>query len=525
MADHQEKVPVSSSQAPSSSSLTPTTTPIAEELWLFAEERAQEILFAIQPMYLSERSRNEIINHLQTLMWERLGIEVFLFGSVPLKTYLPDGDIDLTVLTPYGMEENCAKALRNILEAERGESDFQVTDVQYIHAQVKVIKCTIRNVALDISFNQMAGLSALCFLEKVDRAFGRDHLFKRSIILIKAWCFYESRILGANSGLISTYALAILVLNIVNMSYSSVSGPLAVLYKFMDFYGSFDWENYCITVTGLVPISSFPDITETRNHEVFLDEKFFRECIESYSGPANVVEANRKYFPVKHYNILDPLKHSNNLGRSVSEGNAIRLRHCFRRGAQKLRDVLTFPGETVGWKLENFFGNSLDRNGKGQRQDVEEPVIPFGTGKADYSNLRGDFDGYFLCFIYGKWFHGESLHNWIPQGLDIRSWETVRWFMTRRRNFFNGRNLDGGSTSTSMPNKRKSKGTGTYIPEMGQQSYTGRSSSKPSTVTSLPSASQTHRCKKNPQTHKCKKDPQTHRCKKNPQTHQCKKNP
>lgn len=65
--------------------------------------------------------------------------QVFLFGSVPLKTYLPDGDIDLTVLTPYGMEENCAKALRNILEAERGESDFQVTDVQYIHAQVCLV--------------------------------------------------------------------------------------------------------------------------------------------------------------------------------------------------------------------------------------------------------------------------------------------------------------------------------------------------------------------------------------------------
>lgn len=84
MADHQEKVPVSLSQASSSSSLSPTTTPIGEELWLIAEERAQEILFAIQPMYLSERSRNEIINHLQTLMRERLGIEVRTFVEILL---------------------------------------------------------------------------------------------------------------------------------------------------------------------------------------------------------------------------------------------------------------------------------------------------------------------------------------------------------------------------------------------------------------------------------------------------------
>lgn len=62
--------------------------------------------------------------------------QVFLFGSVPLKTYLPDGDIDLTVLTPKDKEEDLARALYSMLEAEVGESDFQVTNVQYIPAQV-----------------------------------------------------------------------------------------------------------------------------------------------------------------------------------------------------------------------------------------------------------------------------------------------------------------------------------------------------------------------------------------------------
>ena len=64
---------------------------------------------------------------------------------------------------------------------------------------------------------------------QVDQLFGRDHLFKRSIILIKAWCYYESRILGANMGLFSTYALSILVLYIINLFHSSLSGPLSVI--------------------------------------------------------------------------------------------------------------------------------------------------------------------------------------------------------------------------------------------------------------------------------------------------------
>ena len=57
---------------------------------------------------------------------------------------------------------------------------------------------------------------------------GKDHLFKRSIILAKAWLYYESRILGARHGLISTYALETLVLYIVNLFHASLRGPLEV---------------------------------------------------------------------------------------------------------------------------------------------------------------------------------------------------------------------------------------------------------------------------------------------------------
>ena len=63
---------------------------------------------------------------------------------------------------------------------------------------------------------------------QVDRLIGKDHLFKRSIILVKAWCYYESRILGAHHGLISTYALETLVLYIFHLFHSSLDGPLAV---------------------------------------------------------------------------------------------------------------------------------------------------------------------------------------------------------------------------------------------------------------------------------------------------------
>jgi len=45
---------------------------------------------------------------------------------------------------------------------------------------------------------------------------------------VKAWCYYESRVLGAHHGLISTYALETLVLYIFNRYHRELHSPLEV---------------------------------------------------------------------------------------------------------------------------------------------------------------------------------------------------------------------------------------------------------------------------------------------------------
>lgn len=39
-----------------------------------------------------------------------------------------------------------------------------------IYLQVKIIKCLVENIVVDISFNQLGGLCTLCFLEEVNGA-------------------------------------------------------------------------------------------------------------------------------------------------------------------------------------------------------------------------------------------------------------------------------------------------------------------------------------------------------------------
>ncbi|KAK5777014.1 hypothetical protein PVK06_044979 [Gossypium arboreum] len=58
---------------------------------------------------------------------------------------------------------------------EEGEEEEVVEEVVigvrlikgYYGNEVKIVKCTVNDIPVDISFNQTAGLSALCFLEKV----------------------------------------------------------------------------------------------------------------------------------------------------------------------------------------------------------------------------------------------------------------------------------------------------------------------------------------------------------------------
>lgn len=61
--------------------------------------------------------------------------QVFPFGSFPLKTYLPDGDIDLTVINHEDEEENLAKEICTILECAN-DLIYQVKDIEHIRAQV-----------------------------------------------------------------------------------------------------------------------------------------------------------------------------------------------------------------------------------------------------------------------------------------------------------------------------------------------------------------------------------------------------
>ncbi|KAL7604813.1 hypothetical protein Lser_V15G15725 [Lactuca serriola] len=376
MGDHEEW-----SQPRGPNGLLPNAGPLLESLdsvrWLKAEERTAELISCIQPNQPSEERRNAVADYVQRLIMKCFPCQVFTFGSVPLKTYLPDGDIDLTAFSnSANLKDSWASEVRDMLEIEEKNenAEFHVKEVQYIQAEVKIIKCLVENIVVDISFNQLGGLCTLCFLEEVDNLINQNHLFKRSIILIKAWCYYESRILGAHHGLISTYALETLVLYIFHVFNNSFAGPLEVLYRFLEFFSNFDWENFCVSLWGPVPISSLPDVTaeppRKDSGELLLNKVFLDACSSVYAVFPGGQDNQGQTFVSKHFNVIDPLRVSNNLGRSVSKGNFFRIRSAFAFGAKRLARLLDCPQENLVAEVNQFFTNTWERHGSGIRPDA-----------------------------------------------------------------------------------------------------------------------------------------------------------
>ncbi|PWA84910.1 hypothetical protein CTI12_AA155270 [Artemisia annua] len=113
------------------------------------------------------------------------------------------------------------------------------------------------------------------FLVQVDCLAGKDHLFKRNIILIKAWCYYERRILGAHD---IHLCFETLILYIFHVFHASLNGRVEVLHRFLDYFAKFDWDNCCISFDGPVCKSSLPSLAGKKQVKGSTITNYVKRC-------------------------------------------------------------------------------------------------------------------------------------------------------------------------------------------------------------------------------------------------------
>lgn len=147
---------------------------------------------------------------------------------------------------------------------ETGESSsHKISNVNFVNeGETRAIRCTTDGVNVDMTANSIEELYQVAFLEECDKLLGKNHLFKRSILLLKAWWLYETRAFSGASMLasISEFALSTMLLAVVNKHHKRFHHPLQILSMFFSVYSKLNWETSGITVRGVVDIDKAGNI-------------------------------------------------------------------------------------------------------------------------------------------------------------------------------------------------------------------------------------------------------------------------
>lgn len=196
--------------------------------------------------------------------------------------------------------------------------------------------CRVNNIGVDVTVNQLGSLASMYFLEEADLIIGRHHLLKRSILLIKSWCQHDSvahcgrPIIGAKDGMLSSYAISVLVLYLFNKyPKGSFVHPLVVLRAFLLTYSNPEvWDSDCIiTVGGAVPYHS-------GSHGVYKWQSLLPSVQNQFQTQQMKVKSmintigREDGFPVRAFNIEDPIDPGNNLGMSIQKRNISTIQVC-----------------------------------------------------------------------------------------------------------------------------------------------------------------------------------------------------
>ena len=159
--------------------------------------RIDSLIDILKPNEESERVRDGTVRWVE----RHLDAPIQSVGSYPLKTYLPSSDIDLLVVEN---RKNWYSRIYSSILKESSKKMSKIRSLEFVNGNsMGVVRFVLNNVTVDITcFSDSMGnpMKSIMMLEKFANKIGQDDLFKRSVILIKAWLRYETDSFGARRG-------------------------------------------------------------------------------------------------------------------------------------------------------------------------------------------------------------------------------------------------------------------------------------------------------------------------------------
>ncbi|EST06226.1 PAP/25A-associated [Kalmanozyma brasiliensis GHG001] len=212
--------------------------------------------------------------------------EVHPFGSQETKLYLPQGDLDLVVVSNSMANLRTQNALRTMAACLRRHN--LATDVQVIaKAKVPIIKfvTTYARLKVDISLNHTNGLTTASYVNSWLRKW--PHI--RPLILVVKHLLMQRGMSEVFSGGLGSYSVIIMVISFLQLHPKVQRGEIeasrslgVLLLEFLELYGkNFGYDNCGISVRGRGGYFS-------KARRGWKDERRpFMLCIEDPHDPSN----------------------------------------------------------------------------------------------------------------------------------------------------------------------------------------------------------------------------------------------
>ena len=256
---------------------------------------AQKIIAMIQPHREQLAFRAGVVLLLAKQVRLSLGVTVIEEGPHAIMCFLPDHPISLAVVLWKGDMPNWHLKLGEQLsllasnpeisntstidddssldiifpsEWKRTSSanvKYDVTNVSYppatIHGEssndMRVL-CTANSIPVELYVGARCDMYMSYLLEYIADLVGKDNLFKRSLLLIKAWWLYEtSSYIGCViKHYLSDMEISLMICTIFNIFHLKLQHPIQALAYFLIEYSQINWETSIITLNGIVNIDA-----------------------------------------------------------------------------------------------------------------------------------------------------------------------------------------------------------------------------------------------------------------------------
>ncbi|CAK5050803.1 unnamed protein product [Aphanomyces euteiches] len=319
-----------------------------------ADLRLNRVMTLLCPTLEAVNHRRNVFEYVAGIVKKTIpGAQVFMVSTSATHLFIPDCMLRVGVFfapdhpdaSQWYMKVNEALCLASASAQDPSPSEaLHVQHVELVNVTKPRLHCNVGRVVAELSANAFSEIRGSYFLEDIDKRIGKNHLFKRSVLLANGWLLYES---GSPDALVATYTVAIMMLYVFNLHHATLHQPLQAVARFFGLFAAFSWDGFCLSVEGPRDILCLTNPPLPSQTSLLVTEEMLEvhrtRALEPSIEPPSITSTHDSIlqFNIKYINIMDPVDPSRNLGDVISAKQATAFRHALELGATKFEAIMT----------------------------------------------------------------------------------------------------------------------------------------------------------------------------------------